>query len=76
MSVATATGSAGFQRRAASIADVEVCVTSYQIGKRYCSRVDNVNPGGNIGRGMGATREEAELASLAGWLGLPHGPNG
>jgi len=63
-----------FHRRTVHLGPHEVCVTSYPIGRKFSSRVDNVSPGANIGRGMGETRAEAETAALAGAaarLGLP-----
>ncbi|MCB9597384.1 MAG: hypothetical protein H6719_31960 [Sandaracinaceae bacterium] len=39
-------------------------MTSYLVGVRYSARVDNIDPGGIIGRGRGATREEAETLAL------------
>jgi hypothetical protein len=69
----TTTESGGFLQRTLMLGDQDVCVTSYQVGKRFSARADNVNPGANIGRGMGNTREDAELAALttaAGRLGV------
>ncbi|MEC7519065.1 MAG: hypothetical protein VYE22_04320 [Myxococcota bacterium] len=54
----------GMESRLTTVADVEVRVTSYVVGKRYSCRIDNVDPGGNIARATGATREEAESAAL------------
>lgn len=50
--------------RRGSLDGVEVGVTSYKIGNRYASRVDNVDPGSIIGRGGGPTREAAESIAL------------
>ena len=44
----------------------EIRVTSYLVGKRFACRIDNIDPGTIIGRGRGASREEAEDAALAG----------
>jgi hypothetical protein len=41
-----------------------VGVESYKVGARFAARVDNVDPGAVIGRGQGATREEAEQVAL------------
>src|SRR5262245_15597669 len=56
----------GLVERRQVIEGVEVRVTSYQVGKRYACRIDNIDPGTIIGRGRGATRAEAESAALAG----------
>ncbi|MEW5855241.1 MAG: hypothetical protein AB2A00_41070 [Myxococcota bacterium] len=40
-------------------------VTVHRVGTRFSCRVDNVDPGDVIGRGSGATVEEAEQAALA-----------
>lgn len=51
--------------RTVRLADLLVRVTSYEIGSRYSCRVDNLDPGGNIARGRGNTRDEAEEQALA-----------
>lgn len=50
--------------RRATVEGQEVGVTSFRIGARFACRVDNVDPGSVIGRGNGATRDEAEQAAL------------
>lgn len=47
-----------------SLSGQPVGVSSYRVGNRFSARVDNVDPGAIIGRGQGATREEAEQAAL------------
>jgi hypothetical protein len=55
----------GLRSRTVKVADTIVRVTSYEIGTRFSSRVDNLDPGGNIARGRGNTREEAEEQALS-----------
>ena len=40
-------------------------VTSYRLGNKYICTVDNVDPGANLARGEGATREESESGALS-----------
>ncbi len=54
----------GFETRVEKIGRVEVRVTSYAVGTRFSCRVDNIDPGGNIARASGATREEAEREAI------------
>jgi hypothetical protein len=54
----------GLQERRKTVEGHEVRVVSYKIGDRFGSRVDNIDPGDVIGRGRGATREEAEDAAV------------
>jgi hypothetical protein len=41
-----------------------VGISSYRVGNLFAARIDNVDPGSIIGRGSGATREEAEEIAL------------
>ena len=41
-----------------------VGISSYRVGNLFAARIDNVDPGSIIGRGSGATREEAEGIAL------------
>lgn len=50
--------------RTTNICGVDVRVTSYPVGQRFSCRVDNIDPGTIIGRGMGDTRDQAEHAAL------------
>jgi hypothetical protein len=50
----------GMQERRASIEGCNVHIVSYRVGDRFGCRVDNIDPGDVIGRGRGATRDEAE----------------
>ena len=54
-----------YQRRQAELAGWQVGITSYRIGDRFISEVDNVSPGARLARSEGATREEAEQQALA-----------
>lgn len=57
-------GPTGLVERNDVIDGVSVRVVSYKVGDRFGSRVDNLDPGDVIGRGRGATREEAEAAAI------------
>lgn len=43
----------------------EIRVVSYRLGERWHCKIDNVDPGANIARAEGGTREQAEEAALA-----------
>lgn len=47
------------------ILDVDVTITSYQIGTRYYCHVANYDPGAVIARAEAVTREEAEKIAIA-----------
>ncbi len=51
--------------RTLELAGWPVRVTSYKLGRNYRARADNVSPGANIARAVGATKEEAEQRVLA-----------
>ncbi len=55
---------AGLETREIEIAGLTVRLSSYEVGRRFSCRVDNIDPGGNIARATGATREEAEKAAI------------
>ncbi len=55
----------GVQLRKVRVGRRVVRVRSYPVGKKFSCRVDNVDPGSTIGRGLGDTREEAEQVALA-----------
>ena len=57
-------GPTGLVERNDVIDGVSVRVVSYKVGDRFGARVDNLDPGDVIGRGRGATREEAEAAAI------------
>ena len=54
----------GFQERTEAVPPFKIKITSYKIGEKYYSTVDNVDPGAVIARSSGATREEAELHAI------------
>lgn len=47
------------------ILDVDVTITSYQIGTTYYCHVANYDPGAVIARAEAATREETEKIAIA-----------
>ncbi|HET6469424.1 MAG TPA: hypothetical protein VFG43_13710 [Geminicoccaceae bacterium] len=49
-----------YRSRRTELAGWPVRVTSYQLGDRFRSEVDNVDPGAVIARAEAASREEAE----------------
>ena len=55
---------AGLQSRLETLEGFQVQITSYQVGRFWSCRVDNVDPGANIARGRGETRDEAEESAL------------
>lgn len=54
----------GYESRVVSLAGVDVRVSSYTLGSRFSCRVDNLDPGGNIARGSGPTRADAESTAM------------
>ena len=52
------------QHRKEQVGPRVVGITSYRVGSLFAARIDNVDPGSIIGRGSGATREEAESIAL------------
>ena len=54
----------GYREREERIDAVLVRITSYEVGRRFSCRIDNLDPGGNIARGMGDTREAAEAQAI------------
>ncbi len=55
----------GMIERTTVLGLVHVRVCSYPIGMAFSCRVDNVDPGANIARGRGKTRQEAEENAIA-----------
>ena len=53
-----------YSKRKTEAAGWEVNVTSYQLGDRFYSTVDNISPGAWIAKTEGTTREEAEKKAL------------
>ena len=53
-----------YSQRKTQAAGWAVNVTSYQLGDRFYSTVDNISPGAWIAKTEGATREEAEKKAL------------
>ncbi|MEP7121599.1 MAG: hypothetical protein ABJE95_11835 [Byssovorax sp.] len=58
------TRSPEMQQRKEKVGKRVLGVTSYRVGNLFAARIDNVDPGAVIGRGSGATREEAESIAL------------
>jgi hypothetical protein len=52
------------EKRQITLEGFEVAITSYRIGERYSCTVDNIDPGGVIGRGSGGDRKTAEDAAI------------
>lgn len=52
------------QERRVTVEDREARVASHRVGDRYAARVEEVGSSDVLGRGRGATREEAEDAAL------------
>lgn len=53
-----------YQRRRDRVEGWDINIVSYKLDGRYLCEIDNVDPGAQIGRGEGATREAAEAAAL------------
>jgi hypothetical protein len=53
------------EERRIEISGWDVNLRSYRIGDVYYCKADNVSPGANIARSMGATRDEAEQKAIA-----------
>ncbi len=51
-------------RRIVDLDGLKVGVTTYEIGTRFSCRIDNIDPGSVIGRGVGLTRETAEESAF------------
>jgi hypothetical protein len=52
------------ERRIVDLDGLQVGVTTYEIGSRFSCRIDNIDPGSVIGRGVGLTREGAEESAF------------
>lgn len=57
-------GANEYEKRTTEIDGVTVGLSSYRVGKRFSARIDNIDPGAIIGRGQGATRDEAEREAM------------
>jgi hypothetical protein len=53
-----------YATRSLDVSGWQVRLSSYRLGGEYHCTADNVDPGANIARGRGATREEAERLAL------------
>ena len=49
-----------YQERKLELAGWPVNVSSYRLDAEWHAKADNVSPGANLARAVGATREEAE----------------
>ena len=54
-----------YRSRVEDAGEWKLRVTSYRLGQRYICTVDNVDPGANLARCEGATREESEAEALS-----------
>lgn len=53
-----------FKQETRTIAGVEVRVQSHKVGHRWAAKVETLDVGNSIGRGMADTRDEAERLAL------------
>jgi len=53
-----------YSNRTLELAGWPVRLTSYKLGDRYVSKVDNVSPGAQIARAEAATQAEAEQEAI------------
>lgn len=54
-----------YQTRVESEGQWKLRVTSYKLGDKYLCTIDNIDPGANVAKAEGSTREEAEASALA-----------
>ena len=53
-----------FEERTEQVGRWKMHVRSYRVGEEFVCTVDNVDPGANVSRAKGATREEAESVAV------------
>ena len=53
-----------YSQRQEQVGQWKINVISYKLGDKYLCTVDNVQPGANLARGEGATKEEAERVAV------------
>lgn len=53
-----------YQTRTESVGRFQIEIKSYRLGERYICTVNNVDPGANVARATGETREAAESAAV------------
>lgn len=53
-----------YQKRRDELAGWPVNITSYRVGDVWHCTVDNVDPGANVARGSGPSREDAEQSAI------------
>lgn len=54
----------GLETTTTTLAGVEVRVVTYAVGSRFGAKVESLDVGNTLGRGGGATREEAATAAI------------
>ena len=54
----------GAQTRRETVGAFTIEIRSHRVGDQYICTVNNVDPGANVARATGATREEAEAAAV------------
>lgn len=54
----------GFEQRVVSIVGVDVRVQSYRVGSRWAAKVETLDVGNSIGRGVADSREEAQRVAM------------
>jgi hypothetical protein len=61
---ATVLKAEGYAQRRLELAGWPARITSYKVGETWRAEVDNVDPGAQIARANGSTKEEAEAEAL------------
>ncbi|MBI4483865.1 MAG: hypothetical protein HY652_13385 [Acidobacteria bacterium] len=54
-----------YSQRQEQVGPWKINIISYKLGDKYLCTVDNVQPGANLARGEGATKEEAERVTVS-----------
>ncbi len=54
-----------YRERTEAVPPFKMHIVSYKLGDKYFCTVDNVDPGANIARAEGSTRENAEANATA-----------
>jgi hypothetical protein len=54
-----------YQERTEQVPPFMIHIVSYKLGDTFYCTVDNVDPGANIARASGVSREEAESKAIA-----------
>ena len=54
-----------YRERTEAAAPFRMHIISYKLGEKFYCTIDNVDPGANIARAEGKTRDEAETKAIA-----------